>query len=119
MAEFRQRAIDFVLEDAGDLNLKESEVRKCEMNDSKLLKSGHIQVEITQHRLRLLGHILRSDLNTPANQMMIQYFTNPRNMEKYKGRQPITPPSILQRDLQLANHNLRTINDCIRLRDSK
>ena len=83
-----------------------------------LTDSQPIQVEITQHRLRLLGHILRADLKTTANQMMIQYFTNPRNMEKYKGRQPITLPSILQRDLQLANHNLRNINDYIRLRET-
>jgi len=90
------------------------------ISNLNLYKETHscpIQVEITKSRLTLLGHILRTDTSTPANQMMIQYFTNPRQRQKHRGRQPITLPDIIHRDLILVQYNLRTHNDFLKLRD--
>ena len=90
------------------------------ITNSKLYQrtnSQPIQIDVAQLRLSLFGHILRSDIKTPANQMMIQYFTNPRNINKFHGRSPITLPCILHRDLLLVNYNLRNFNDFLRLRE--
>ena len=82
----------------------------------KVTQSQPLQVDITSSRLTLLGHILRSDINTPANQVMLQYFSNPRNQKKHSGRQPTTLPELIHRDLQLALYNLRTQDDFLQLR---
>ena len=48
---------------------------------------------------------------------MIQFFTNPTEKMKYKGRQPITLPAILHRELILAQIPFQTYLDFLKLRE--
>ena len=79
------------------------------ISNSTLHKKTHsqpIQIEISRSRPKIFEHILHSDISTPANQMMMQFLTNPEGKTKYKGRQPLILPVTLHRELMLAQFPL-------------
>ena len=56
-----------------------------------------ISNNITAARRRLFGHILRLDINTPAQVAMTEYFKNGGPMQR--GRPPCNLPNILNKDI--------------------
>ena len=65
---------------------------------------------ILNSRWRFLGHVLRLHENTPAHKSMKHYFTRqkPSQCEGFKGRQRITLPITIDRDL-IRTHKYRSI----------
>ena len=51
----------------------------------KLSKQNMLSLDILTARWKLFGHILRSNIDTPANKAMNNYFET-TNMIKFKGR---------------------------------
>ena len=58
---------------------------------------GPISNTVSLARHRLLGHILRLDINTPAQRAMTTYFQ--KEGPKYRGRPPCNLPNTINKDL--------------------
>ncbi|GFS00368.1 hypothetical protein ElyMa_002812800 [Elysia marginata] len=67
----------------------ESLYKKCNEN--------YLSLHILESRWRLLGHILRRDIEIPANKSMEAYFV--RKDGKFLGRPIRTLPNVLNKDL--------------------
>ena len=65
-------------------------------------------------RWELFGHILRRDINIPANKAMNGYFV--KCGDSFRGRPPTTLPIVLNRDLALIKMGLKNQLDLERLR---
>ena len=79
----------------------------------------NILADIISSRWRLFGHILRSNINTPANQMMLQYFSvqEQEHIAKFRGR-PLSSLSVqLDLDLKLISSKLEKKEDLDNLRN--
>ena len=55
-------------------------------------------------RWRLLGHVLRMHVDSPARKSMQHYFAQ-SNEKKFRGRERITLPVTISRDLARANNH--------------
>ena len=81
-----------------------------------------LSLDILTARWKLFGHILRSNLDTPANIAMNNYFDN-TNTTKFKGRPRTTLPTTLNQDIKrtkLTQYNteqLKTKGDLENLRE--
>ena len=58
---------------------------------------GPISVTVTAARRRLLGHVLRLDIDSPAQTTMTEYFKN--EGPKHRGRPPCNLPNSINKDL--------------------
>jgi len=67
-------------------------------------------------RLRLLGHVLRSPIDTPAQLCMDAYFRC-TDEKKFRGRPPSTLPCLLRNDLLPYNIPFKSSRDLQRLRE--
>ena len=67
-------------------------------------KTGEVPIShtILEARWRLFGHILRQDVNTPANKSMIKFFKQEKS--KRKGRPKTSIVSTLRQDLKKLSH---------------
>ena len=63
-----------------------------------------LTLAILKNRWKLFGHILRLHPQTPAQQSMRHYFSPSQN-SNFKGRQRITLPIILNKDLVRASEH--------------
>jgi sorting nexin-29 len=68
-----------------------------------LSNSEPLSIQITENRWQLLGHILRSDVNAPANKAMEYYFNNIIDRQLYRGRTPSTIPNIINSEIKLVS----------------
>ena len=73
----------------------------------ELSKTNKISEEIKKSRWRMFGHVLRLDLQTPAQMSMTYYFEEEVNMNKVNGRPRTTLATVLNNDLKEAKkvHN--------------
>ncbi|GFR68057.1 hypothetical protein ElyMa_005599000 [Elysia marginata] len=72
----------------------------------KKCNEKHLSLHILESRWRLFGHILRRDIEIPANKSMEAYFVC--KGEKFLGRPITTLPNVLNKDLsRLATGELR------------
>ena len=103
------------------LNIKYP-ARISNQNLYKLSKQNMLSLDILTARWKLFGHILRSNLDTPANIAMNNYFDN-TNTTKFKGRPRTTLPTTLNQDIKrtkLTQYNieqLKTKEDLENLRE--
>ena len=69
-------------------------------NESLYAKTGEVPISLTilEARWRLFGHILRQNIETPANKAMIRYFKP--EARKRKGRPKTSIVSTLKQDLK-------------------
>jgi hypothetical protein len=81
----------------------------------KLCKSRPVHIEITKHRWRLFGHILRLDEEVPAFRNMMNYYSNPDQLPKNRGRTTNNLPTTLHSDLRLIGMKLLTLDDLLYL----
>jgi hypothetical protein len=91
-------------------------------NTYKLTESHEITTDITKHRWRLFGHILRSNPGTPANKIMIQYFetrsrTTGEKRKRVRGKEATSIAVILRRDLAMVGRKFHTSADLTSLRN--
>ncbi|XP_029654478.1 uncharacterized protein LOC115227914 [Octopus sinensis] len=77
--------------------------------------SKPISLEITECRWRLFGHILRIDLDAPANAAMEDYFE--AGGHRFRGRPRNNLPGTLDRDLKRTGKELKDGDDLDALRD--
>ena len=56
-----------------------------------------ISINIVESRWRLFGHILRRDIDIPANKAMKAFFV-PKG-DKFRGRLTTTLPTVINKDL--------------------
>ena len=64
-------------------------------------KCSPLSDSLQYKRLKQFGHVLRRDINTPAQLAMTNYFKN-TNKEKYRGRAPSNIQSQTNKDIQQA-----------------
>jgi len=82
--------------------LKITNLKLYDMCDAK-----PISIDITEYRMRLFGHVLRSQDDTPAQIMMKMYF-NP-TMKQFKKNIPTSIVTALRKDLKLVNIKLSNL----------
>ena len=68
----------------------------------KLSRSAPLSQEITKSRMRLFGHILCMDTNSPAQKAMQYYFESNQQNKQFRGRPRITLPTVLNNDIKAA-----------------
>jgi hypothetical protein len=87
----------------------------------KVCTSHEVTKDITKHRWRLFGHILRSNIDTPANIAMIHYFethsrTTGEKRKRHKGAEATSIAVVLRQDLKLVGQKFHAQTDLTRLR---
>ena len=77
----------------------------------KICNERPLTIHIIESRWRLFGHILRRDIDIPANKAMQSYFN--QMASRYRGRPTTTLPVIINKELTQAypHMKLKTSND--------
>ena len=94
------------------LNIKYP-ARISNQNLYKLSKQNILSLDILTARWKLFGHILRSNLDIPANKAMNNYFDSTK-LTKFKGRPRTTLPTTLNQDIKrtkLNQYNIRQLKN--------
>ena len=58
-----------------------------------------LRFNVFESRWKLFGHILRRDINIPANTFMQEYFETQDNLKAFRGRRRTCLPIVLDQDL--------------------
>jgi sorting nexin-29 len=85
------------------------------LNLYKLCKTQPIIADITKLRWSLFGHILRSNINTPANQFMIKYLD--MQGKRPRGHPMNTIATTIQLDLRYIHKKMTNVQEYNQLRE--
>ncbi len=86
--------------------------------DNELLyficRTEPLSIKACRNRWRLLGHILRSPKDTPANKLMVTYFT--LRGHKMRGKTRTTLPTLLHQDVRRVGEEFNKLDALERMR---